>query len=101
MREVLQVELALHYIFETPTVADLAKLIEKDSSEEPSLPLPSIQPISRDGDLPLSFSQERVWFIQQLHPESMAYNFQSALRFKGRLDVGALEQSISEIVLRS
>ena len=100
VREVLQVELALHYIFETPTVADLAKLIEKDSSEEPSLPLPSIQPISRDGDLPLSFSQERVWFIQQLHPESMAYNFQSALRFKGRLDVGALEQSISEIVLR-
>src|SRR5262249_43745235 len=68
LREVLHVELPLSCFFTAPAVADLAKVIEQyQDGEQNQLPLP-IRPITRDGDLPLSFSQERVWFLQQLDP---------------------------------
>ena len=59
-----------------------------------------MQPIGRHRRLPLSFSQERVWFIQQLYPSNRAYHFQSLLYFTGCLDVDALERSLGEIVRR-
>src|SRR5439155_14065030 len=57
-------------------------------------------PISRDEDLPLSFAQQRLWFLDQLEPDSSVYNIFSGLRLKGPLDIGALEQSLTEIVRR-
>ena len=63
-----------------------------------SLPL---QPISRDGELPLSFIQERLWFLEQLDPvASTAYNIPVALRITGPLNVAALHQTFNEIVRR-
>ncbi|VEP16805.1 Amino acid adenylation domain protein [Hyella patelloides LEGE 07179] len=65
-----------------------------DSTEQP------IQPVPRDGNLPLSFAQQRLWFIDQLEGKSATYNWPYTLRFKGDLNLSALEKSLSEIVRR-
>ena len=62
--------------------------------------IPTIQSAPRDKPLPVSFSQERVWFLEQLEPGSIAYNAQFTVRFAGQLDVPVLERALSEIVRR-
>ncbi|MDB9422048.1 condensation domain-containing protein, partial [Microcystis aeruginosa CS-563/04] len=59
-----------------------------------------IVPVSRDQDLPLSFAQQRLWFLQQLSPDSHSYNLLDALRLEGNLNLLALEQSLSELIRR-
>jgi amino acid adenylation domain-containing protein len=61
---------------------------------------PPIRPVVRDGPLPLSFAQERLWFLDQLEPGSAAYNLPVAVRIAGRLDAGALAAALSEILRR-
>lgn len=79
--------------------AELLALLsgERTASKEAT---PELVPRPRTGDLPLSFSQERLWFLHQLDPDSPAYNIHSALRIGGSLQVAALERAISEIVAR-
>ncbi len=60
----------------------------------------SIQPVARDGKLPLSFAQQRLWFIDQISPDSAAYNMLEALRLDGSPNIAALEQSLSELIRR-
>ena len=57
-------------------------------------------PIARVWEPPLSFAQQRLWFLEQLEPGCCAYNIPDAVRLSGWLDVAALEQSVSEIVRR-
>ncbi|MBE9212897.1 amino acid adenylation domain-containing protein [Plectonema cf. radiosum LEGE 06105] len=59
-----------------------------------------IYPRESGDELPLSFAQQRLWFIQQLEPESSTYNVPSALKLKGKLNVGVLEKSLNEIIRR-
>jgi amino acid adenylation domain-containing protein len=93
--------LPLRSIFDTPTVASLAKAIEEMCrNATPRVAQPAIVPVPRAEPLPLSFSQERVWFLHELSPENTAYNSQVTIRFKGKLDIGALEQALTEIVRR-
>ncbi|HEU5229532.1 MAG TPA: amino acid adenylation domain-containing protein, partial [Ktedonobacteraceae bacterium] len=87
-------------LFAAPTIAQLASSIEQGSDAEPVSSAITIPRAARDGHLPLSFSQERVWFIQQLDPGSLAYNTQTLHRLSGMLDVAALERSLNEIVRR-
>src|SRR2546430_9882684 len=54
----------------------------------------------RSGSIPLSFAQQRLWFLAQLEPGSTAYNISAALRLDGELDIAVLEQSLSELVRR-
>jgi thioesterase domain-containing protein/acyl carrier protein len=61
---------------------------------------PPLKAVSRDVDLPLSFSQERLWLLNQLKPDSSAHNIPIALHLKGLLNVPALEQSLNEIIRR-
>ncbi len=61
---------------------------------------PPLQPISRNRNLPLSFTQERLWLLNQLNPESTAYNIPFAFRLQGELNLPALEQSFQEILQR-
>ncbi|MDQ3942418.1 MAG: amino acid adenylation domain-containing protein, partial [Actinomycetota bacterium] len=100
LRETSGVELSMRNLFESSTVAGLAEKVHLAASDEQGREIPSIQPVPRDGELPVSFSQERVWFLQQLAPENLAYNFQATLRFVGPLDVAALQRSLGEIVRR-
>jgi amino acid adenylation domain-containing protein len=60
----------------------------------------AIIPVSRDEDLPLSFAQQRLWFVHQISPDSTAYNMLEALRLDGSPNIVALEQSLSELIRR-
>ena len=100
VREAFQVELPLRAMFETPTIASLADEIERRRvSDDAALEAP-LRPIARDGTLPLSFGQERLWFVDQLDPESAAYNMSRVLRLRGPLDVAALQKGLESIVAR-
>jgi amino acid adenylation domain-containing protein len=100
LRDVFDVDLPLRILFETPTIAGLAHRIETALQSEPVRELPPLLPVTRDQHLPLSFSQERMWFIQQLAPESSAYNIAAALRLTGPARRDALQHSLNEIVRR-
>lgn len=97
-REKLQVELQLSDLFAAPTIGQLAGVINayKAQGKQPT----TIQPAPVQEYYPLSFSQERVWFIQQMDSDNIAYQFQSLLRLKGKLDVAILEQALTQVVER-
>jgi len=101
IREVFRVELPLRAIFEAPTIAGVAELIrvEQHRGNAPS-PLPPIVPVSRDKALPLSFSQQRMWFVQQLAPEATAYNLLFVSRHKGLLSVPVVRQVVKMLFQR-
>ncbi|HEX7182279.1 MAG TPA: amino acid adenylation domain-containing protein, partial [Thermoanaerobaculia bacterium] len=104
IRSILGVEVPLRAIFEAPTIALLSERTEQ--ALRANLPmLPALEPRSAadrslDASVPLSFSQRRLWFLDQLQPESPAYNIPLALRIEGRLDATALTASLVEIVRR-
>ncbi|HKQ09015.1 MAG TPA: condensation domain-containing protein, partial [Blastocatellia bacterium] len=100
VREVLGVEVPLRVVFEEPTVRGLAAAVQQQQRQGKSVAAPPIERVSREGELPLSFAQQRLWFIHQLEPASAAYNVPHAVRLSGELKVGALEQSLGEIVRR-
>lgn len=101
LRRVLQVEVELRRLFEAPTVAELAQSIEalRGGNAGPKAP-PIVRAERRSEELPLSFAQQRLWFIDQLAPGTTAYNIPLALRVRGRLNVAAFEQTLNEIVRR-
>lgn len=98
VRKVFQVELPLRTLFESPTVASLADSIQ--AIQDSHLHLPPLHPVSPEQPLPLSFAQERLWFLHQLEPTTATYNMPAAVRLTGWLDIPALEQSFNEIVRR-
>ena len=100
VREIFRVDLPMHLIFENPTVAELAGTITGVSVELKGYSFPLIMPINREVDIPLSFSQERIWFINEFHPGILAYNFETVLWFRGVLKVEILEKSLNEILRR-
>ena len=73
----------------------LEMLLESHGVSPAELPVPR-RPSNLDG-VPLSFAQQRLWFLDQLEPGNPFYNLISALRIRGRLDIGALEESFNEI----
>ncbi len=99
IREAFRVELPLRAIFESQSIASLAAHISdaKDSDDFKSLPL---YPISRDGELPLSFAQQRLWVLAQLEQESAVYHMATGVRLHGVLDVPAFRRTLNEIVRR-
>ncbi|HWS54555.1 MAG TPA: amino acid adenylation domain-containing protein, partial [Pyrinomonadaceae bacterium] len=101
VRELFRVEVALRLLFEQPTVAGFAEKIEALlRAADADAPLPPIEPVPRDRPLPLSFAQQRLWFIDQLEGGSAFYNVPAALRLRGDLNVEALERALSEIMRR-
>jgi amino acid adenylation domain-containing protein len=97
VRRALQVELPLTVLFQEPTVAGLARRLEGGLGAE--IP-PPLVPMPRDGDAPLSFDQERLWFLDQLHPGSPLYVIPLAVRWSGPLSPAVLARSLSAIVRR-
>jgi amino acid adenylation domain-containing protein len=99
IREIFGIAVPLRTLFEGPTVAELAERV--DALRREGVPaLPPVTPVERDGALPLSFAQERLWFLQRLQPESTTYNHPYALRLRGALDEAALERALAETVRR-
>ncbi|MTJ48119.1 non-ribosomal peptide synthetase [Dolichospermum sp. UHCC 0259] len=100
IRKAFQIELPLRCLFESPTVSELAKEIEKATKAELQLNLPTIKPASRSEKIPLSFSQQRLWYLDQLQLNSTAFNIFDAVHIVGLLNISVLEQSLNEIVRR-
>jgi amino acid adenylation domain-containing protein len=98
VRAALEVEVSLRQLFESPTVAGLARHIEQ--ARGGARLSPPVVAKERKEDLPLSYGQQRLWFLEQLHPGSGLYNLPRAVRLKGRLVVARLEQSIMEVARR-
>ncbi|MES2299306.1 MAG: amino acid adenylation domain-containing protein, partial [Pseudomonadota bacterium] len=97
MREQLGVEPPLGALFDNPTLAGFARV----AGGARRTAMASIAPAARDGALPLSFAQERLWFLDQLdHAAGVAYHMPAALRLKGTLDKPALREALDRIVAR-
>ncbi|HEU4883622.1 MAG TPA: amino acid adenylation domain-containing protein [Longimicrobium sp.] len=100
IRAVLGVEVPLRELFDAPTLEALAAHIDGERMRDEGLTDDPIVPIPRDGPLPLSSQQERLWFVQRMAPESTAFNMPMSLRLGGALDVDALRRALGEIVRR-
>lgn len=102
IRQVFEIELPLRCLFESPTVAGLAVQVNQAlATASTSIPsMPALQPVPRSQSLPLSFAQQRLWFLQQLEPDAPLYNGAALVRLQGTLHSFALEQSLQEIVQR-
>jgi len=100
IHKALQLEFPLRILFEAFTVAGLAERIEEWRRKKQSVKTPAMLPTSRKAALPLSFAQQRLWFLDQLEPGSAAYNIPGAVHMKGPLNVPAFERSLNEIVRR-
>ena len=98
VRETFEVEVPLRALFDTPTIAGLAERIEMARGEDTAVP-PLVR-VPREGYLPLSFAQQRLWFLDQFEPGNSVYNVPSALRLTGPLNFNALQQSLQQIVHR-
>ena len=99
LRESFKTELPIRCMFDAPTVAGLAQVID-EASRSAQQSLPPITKAPRDVALPLSFAQERIWFLSQLDPESTSYHVPRAVRINGPLDIDLLKRTFTELVRR-
>jgi amino acid adenylation domain-containing protein len=100
LRAIFQIDVPVRRLFEYPVLADLAQAIESSLRVAEGFVAQPIHPIARDGELPLSFAQQRLWLMDQVEPGNPSYNLGAALRLKGPLDVAAFEASLNEIIRR-
>jgi amino acid adenylation domain-containing protein len=100
IREVFQVELPLADLFQEPTVAAVAVRIEALRRGEEMSPILPLSPAERQGPIPLSFAQERVWLLERMQPGTPVFNMPLGVRLLGPLDIQALASALSEIVRR-
>jgi amino acid adenylation domain-containing protein len=100
VRDAFGVELPLLDVFESPELAALAAAIE-GAGRATTGAAPSLRPVPRSGGpLPLSLSQERLWFLDRLTPGTAVYNIPGAFLLRGPLDAGLLERSFAAVVRR-
>ncbi|HEY0606556.1 MAG TPA: amino acid adenylation domain-containing protein, partial [Herpetosiphonaceae bacterium] len=114
IRNTFQLAIPLHALFDTPTIAQIAELIEQSQAAavEPGLladlPLdralrqhtPPIELRQHDQPLPLSFAQQRLWFLDQLEPGNAAYNICRSIVLSGDVNVAALEHGLNALIRR-
>jgi amino acid adenylation domain-containing protein len=100
IREVTHIEVSFRCFFETPTVVDIARHITITHEASPRLAEPPLRSVSRDGPIPLSYAQQRLWFLAQLEHSRHAYHLLEAIRLCGPLQVEALEQGFQAIIRR-
>src|SRR5262249_32711160 len=100
IREVFGVEIGVRGLFEEPTIEAFGRRIQEAMRAGENDEAPPLVKVSREGRLPLSFAQQRLWFLDQLVPNNPFYNCPRAVRLEGRLDLEVLERVINEIVRR-
>ena len=100
IKEAFHVEVALRRLFETPTVAGLSDAVSMVVDKKQGASPEQTATGSGEEGFPLSFAQQRLWFLNQLEPESPAYNIMFVIRLIGHINTDALEKSISEVLKR-
>ncbi|HEU0299933.1 MAG TPA: amino acid adenylation domain-containing protein, partial [Longimicrobium sp.] len=96
VKRVLEADVALPDLFERPVLAEFARTV--DGAVRAALP--AIEPADREADVPLSFAQQRLWFLEQFGSLGSAYHIRRQLRFRGGLDRRALARALDRIVAR-
>ncbi len=97
LSRLLGYEVPLRSLFEQPTIELLADWLDQNQDVAA---LPALTPAGRDVLMPLSWSQQRMWFLQQLEPQSAAYNLPAALRIRGQLDARLMQQALNQLLSR-
>lgn len=92
------IRIPLRSIFEKPTIEDLA--VHIDQKKERDHAPKGIEPTGQTTYLPLSFAQQRLWFLHQLNPESSAYNMPKCYIIRGKLDLEAIQESLKQLIER-
>ncbi|WP_455825760.1 non-ribosomal peptide synthase/polyketide synthase [Pseudomonas graminis] len=95
VRQALALDVALKSLFEQPVLGDFVRALGEEG-----VVTPPMLKVDRNLPLPLSYAQERQWFLWQLDPQSAAYHIPSALRLKGALDLAALQRSFDTLLAR-
>ena len=80
--------------------SEILDFLSREAQPSPNSPESVIIPVSRDEDLPLSFAQQRMWFLYQMDSQNPAYNECPAIRLTGNLNIDILEQSLNAIIQR-
>ena len=100
LRRVFSVELPVRALFERPTVAELATAVEAARSTGGGPAPPPPVPVPRGGEMPASFAQERLWFLDRMEPGTPTYNMPGTFDLNGRLDVAAFTAALRGVVER-
>nr|WP_205522819.1 non-ribosomal peptide synthetase [Myxococcus eversor] len=100
VRATFQVELPLRALFEASTLRALAQRVDAALQAGQGVSLPPLTRVPRTDALPLSFAQQRLWFLHQLEPGSPFYNMPMPVRVRGQLNVSALRSCFTELVHR-
>ncbi len=100
LRTALGKEVPLRALFEASTVESLAAKVAVIGRDALQAGRRAIAPVSREQRLPLSYGQQRLWFLDRFEPASASYNMPLALRLRGDLDIAALQAGMNEIVRR-
>jgi amino acid adenylation domain-containing protein len=99
VRQALQIDIPLQILFENPTIATLAQAFAQNQTQKNDPQNQTISQIGNRESAPLSFAQQRVWFLQQLQPDSRAYIVSNAQRLTGKLNPDVLQQSLDAIAV--
>ena len=102
LRDSLALEIPVRWVFQTSTLAELAERVAAEfDGEKAGQRIAAISRRDESGaSLPLSFAQQRLWFLDQLEPGNPVYNIPGSVRLSGSLDLSALNQSLNEIIKR-
>jgi acyl carrier protein len=100
LRQTFKIELKMRNVLQAADLAALAAVIERSVASGSRVETPPLERMPRGGELPLSFSQQRLWFLHQIAPESPTFHLAMPVLLRGPLDAGALARSLTEIVRR-
>jgi acyl carrier protein len=100
LRDTFNIDMPLRTLFEAPTVESLAEVIKEALKLQEGVSIPAITRATREAQLPLSYAQQRLWFLHKLEPASAAFNLPMAVRVRGELELTVLERALTELVAR-
>ncbi|WP_317658691.1 non-ribosomal peptide synthase/polyketide synthase [Pseudomonas sp. KU43P] len=93
----LGIDMPVRQLFDTPCLRDLALAMLAAGTQARA---PALQAVAHEGGVPLSFNQQRLWFLWQLAPESAAYNISGGLRLRGPLALAAVRAAFEQLQAR-
>ncbi len=100
IKQHFNVDVTLRSLFEYPTVAKLSQAVSSLNDEKKLSFIPAITPVERTNPIPLSFAQERLWFLEQFLPGMALYNIPFVFKLRGILNIDALERALNTVVQR-